>query len=120
MIQRSLAAASRLHLSPLLSVVSPNMAAATSATAVSSLVAEARDRVIYQVPVPSDIKVSQSLVPLHISKIAEDAGILASELDLYGSNKAKVHLSVLERLKDRPDGKELAAFTTKGSLQLTI
>ena len=31
-------------------------------------------------------------------------GINSDELDMYGSVKAKVHLSVLDRLKDQPDG----------------
>ncbi|HIQ01659.1 MAG TPA: formate--tetrahydrofolate ligase, partial [Anaerolineales bacterium] len=32
-------------------------------------------------------------------------GLLEDDLDLYGKWKAKVHLDVLERLKDRPNGK---------------
>jgi len=60
--------------------------------------------VVYKDPVPSDIHVSQSIEPIHIGKIAADAGILPEELDLYGSHKAKVHLSVRDRLKDAPDG----------------
>jgi hypothetical protein len=55
-------------------------------------------------PVPSDIDVSQSIEPFHISEIAEAIGILPSELDPYGSHKAKVHLSVGTRLKDVSDG----------------
>ena len=40
-----------------------------------------------------------------IADVAADAGILEDELDLYGRYKAKVDLSILERLGDRPDGK---------------
>lgn len=40
----------------------------------------------------------------HISEVAAAAGILPSELDLYGPQKAKVHLSVGRRLKDVEDG----------------
>jgi formyltetrahydrofolate synthetase len=56
------------------------------------------------VPVPSDIEVSQSITPLPISQIAANCGILPDELDMYGSMKAKVHLSVRDRLKDVENG----------------
>lgn len=55
--------------------------------------------------VPSDIEIAQSVEPLNISEVAADLGILPEELDLYGTDKAKVHLSVRDRLKDRPNGK---------------
>ena len=55
-------------------------------------------------PVPSDIEIAQSVDPLPIGEVAVAAGILPSELDAYGSYKAKVHLSVLERLAGQPDG----------------
>ncbi len=48
-------------------------------------------------PVPSDIEVSQSFTPLHISDIAADAGILPEELELYGNTKAKVIYSSAEQ-----------------------
>ncbi len=54
--------------------------------------------------VPSDIQISQALEPIHISKIAEDAGIQEDELDLYGPHKAKVHLAVRDRLGDVKNG----------------
>ena len=63
--------------------------------AASSVTAEALARVTFQKPVPSDIAVSQSVEPLHISKIAEAAGILPEELELYGSYKAKVRNTTL-------------------------
>jgi hypothetical protein len=75
-----------------------------SATSATSLMASARDRVKYLSPVPSDINISQALTALPISAIAADAGILPEELDPYGSDKAKVHLSVRDRLKDQKDG----------------
>ena len=40
-----------------------------------------------------------------IMEIAERVGIGEDELDLYGRYKAKVHLDILERLQDRPQGK---------------
>jgi formyltetrahydrofolate synthetase len=55
--------------------------------------------------VPSDIEIAQAATPLPIGQIAEEAGILADELDLYGKTKAKVHLSLRDRLKDVPNGK---------------
>jgi formyltetrahydrofolate synthetase len=55
--------------------------------------------------VPSDIEIAQSATPIPIDKIAAEAGILADEIDLYGKTKAKVHLSVRDRLKDAPNGK---------------
>lgn len=42
---------------------------------------------------------------LPIQEIAEQAGLLPEELELYGETKAKVSLSVLERLKDMEPGK---------------
>lgn len=55
-------------------------------------------------PTPSDIDIAQSVQPLPISVIAKEAGILESELELYGQTKAKVDLSVLKRLRDAPQG----------------
>src|ERR1700681_156272 len=56
-------------------------------------------------PVPSDINIAQAATPILIDRIAGDAGILPDELELYGKTKAKVHLSIRERLKDVPNGK---------------
>ena len=67
-------------------------------------IAAASARVIYARPVPSDITVSQSIAPLHIGSIALDSGILEEELDYYGRNKAKVSLTVRDRLAAVGDG----------------
>src|ERR1700681_3248026 len=56
-------------------------------------------------PVPSDINIAQAATPILIDQIASDAGILPEELELYGKTKAKVHLSIRERLKDVRNGK---------------
>jgi formyltetrahydrofolate synthetase len=56
-------------------------------------------------PVPSDIEIAQESDIKPISQVAEEIGILAEELELYGPYKAKVKLDILERLKDLPDGK---------------
>ncbi len=55
--------------------------------------------------VPSDIEIAQAAAPLPIDQIASEAGILPEELDLYGKTKAKVHLSIRDRLKNSPNGK---------------
>ncbi|KAG1660205.1 C-1-tetrahydrofolate synthase, cytoplasmic [Nymphon striatum] len=59
---------------------------------------------ITQSPVPSDIDVALSQIPKDISMLASEVGILSSEIDLYGSKKAKVSLKVLDRLKNRANG----------------
>jgi len=56
-------------------------------------------------PVPSDIDIAQSVEPVPVKKLADNLGILEDELDLYGKYKAKVHLSVLDRLKENKNGK---------------
>ena len=55
--------------------------------------------------VPSDLEIAQASEMRPIAQIAADYGILDDELELYGRYKAKVDLSILERLKDRPNGK---------------
>jgi formyltetrahydrofolate synthetase len=56
-------------------------------------------------PVPSDLEIAQAATPVPIDRIAAESGILPGELELYGKNKAKVHLSIRDRLKDGPNGK---------------
>src|ERR1700691_5207003 len=55
--------------------------------------------------VPSDIEIAQAATPILIDKISSEAGILPEELELYGKTKAKVHLSIRDRLKDVKNGK---------------
>jgi len=55
-------------------------------------------------PVPSDIDIAQATELLPILKIAEQVGLGEDDLDLYGKYKAKIHLDVLDRMKDRPQG----------------
>ncbi len=57
------------------------------------------------IPVPSDIEIAQEAELKPIKEVAEEVGLKPEELELYGDYKAKVRLSVLERLKDVPDGK---------------
>lgn len=54
---------------------------------------------------PSDIEIAQASKMKPIMEIAEDCGILVDEVELYGKYKAKISLDVLERLKDKEDGK---------------
>ncbi|XP_063079037.1 monofunctional C1-tetrahydrofolate synthase, mitochondrial [Engraulis encrasicolus] len=56
-------------------------------------------------PVPSDINISRSQCPKPIGRLAGEIGLLEEELELYGRSKAKVQLSVLQRLQEAPDGK---------------
>jgi formate--tetrahydrofolate ligase len=53
----------------------------------------------------SDLEIAQAAAMKPVLEIAEAVGIGEDDLDLYGKWKAKVHLDVLARLKDRPDGK---------------
>jgi formyltetrahydrofolate synthetase len=56
-------------------------------------------------PVPSDINIAQAAEMIPIVEIAKSLGLSEDDIDLYGKWKAKVHLDVLETLKDRPNGK---------------
>ncbi|XP_066282488.1 C-1-tetrahydrofolate synthase, cytoplasmic-like isoform X3 [Branchiostoma lanceolatum] len=56
-------------------------------------------------PVPSDIEVATAQTPKNVDDLAREIGLQPHEVDLYGKKKAKVSLSVLDRLKDVPNGK---------------
>lgn len=58
-----------------------------------------------QAPVPSDIRIARAQVPKNITHLAEEIGVFPNELSQYGPKKAKVSISVLERLKDQKNGK---------------
>jgi methylenetetrahydrofolate dehydrogenase (NADP+)/methenyltetrahydrofolate cyclohydrolase/formyltetrahydrofolate synthetase len=55
--------------------------------------------------VPSDLEIAQAAKLKPILEIAELLGLTEDDLDLYGKYKAKIHLDVLEKFKDRPNGK---------------
>ncbi len=55
--------------------------------------------------VPSDLEIAQSATLKPILEIARSVGLTEDDLELYGKYKAKVHLEVLQRLQDRPNGK---------------
>lgn len=52
----------------------------------------------------TDIEIAQSVVPEHISKIAEKCGINDKYVNQYGKYKAKVDLSIMDDIKNE-DGK---------------
>jgi formyltetrahydrofolate synthetase len=54
---------------------------------------------------PSSLEIAQSATLRPILEVAADAGLEPDEVETYGRFKAKVDLSVLERLAGRPDGK---------------
>ncbi|XP_013778703.1 C-1-tetrahydrofolate synthase, cytoplasmic [Limulus polyphemus] len=53
----------------------------------------------------SDIEISRSQSPKDIEELAAEIGLFTQEYELYGRKKAKVSISVLERLKNRKNGK---------------
>jgi formate--tetrahydrofolate ligase len=55
--------------------------------------------------IPSSLEIAQSAALRPISEIAEEAGLLPEEVELYGRYKAKIDLSVLDRLAARADAK---------------
>jgi formate--tetrahydrofolate ligase len=52
-----------------------------------------------------DLEISQSIDMRPIADIATDIGILDDEVHPFGRYKAKISLSLLDRMKDRKDGK---------------
>jgi formate--tetrahydrofolate ligase len=53
----------------------------------------------------SGLEIAQEAVLAPIAEIAAAAGILPEELRPYGTNRAKISLAVLDRLREAPDGK---------------
>ncbi|SCZ05283.1 formate--tetrahydrofolate ligase [Alkaliphilus peptidifermentans] len=53
----------------------------------------------------SDIEIAQQAKLKPITEIANEWNVEEDELELYGKYKAKINLSIFDRLKDRPDGK---------------
>src|SRR5215216_6637753 len=56
-------------------------------------------------PVPSDIDIAQESKIKPILQVASELGIRENELELFGPYKAKIKLEILERLKNKPNGK---------------
>lgn len=53
----------------------------------------------------SSLEIAQEATLRPIVEVAAEIGLLEDEVHQYGRYKAKVDLSVLERLRDKPDGK---------------
>lgn len=53
----------------------------------------------------SDVEIAMEATLKPISQVAETLGIQPEEYDPYGRDKAKLSLSLLDRIADRPDGK---------------
>jgi len=56
-------------------------------------------------PVPSDIEIAVAQEPKPVADIAHEIGVQSDEVESYGKYKAKIELSVLQRLQNRQDGK---------------
>ncbi|KAG8703075.1 tetrahydrofolate synthase [Ceratobasidium sp. 395] len=76
-----------------------------------SLWAKGRERRVTPLPldikevVPSDIEIAMAQTPKDIAHLAKEIGIRPTELESYGRYKAKVELSILDRLAYRKDGR---------------
>jgi formate--tetrahydrofolate ligase len=55
--------------------------------------------------VKSHLEIAQEATLRPIADVAQSAGLLPEEVEPYGRYRGKVALEVLDRLKDRPDGK---------------
>ncbi|KJE92827.1 mthfd1 protein [Capsaspora owczarzaki ATCC 30864] len=56
-------------------------------------------------PVPSDINIAKAQQPKPIASLLKEINLLPNEVDLFGKYKAKVSLSVLERLANKKNGR---------------
>ncbi|MFV2062369.1 MAG: formate--tetrahydrofolate ligase, partial [Chloroflexota bacterium] len=55
----------------------------------------------------NSLQIAQGARLRPIADIAAEMGLLPDEVELYGTYKAKIRLEALQRLADRPDGKEV-------------
>ncbi len=53
----------------------------------------------------TDVQIAQEAKMMHIKDVAEKVNLKETDLELYGNHKAKIHLDVMDQLKDKPDGK---------------
>lgn len=67
--------------------------------------------------VVSDIEISRAQTPKPVDQLAKEIGLLPEELEVYGRSKAKVRLSLLDRLHNQPDGKYVLVAGWVGNLQ---
>jgi methylenetetrahydrofolate dehydrogenase (NADP+) / methenyltetrahydrofolate cyclohydrolase / formyltetrahydrofolate synthetase len=108
------ASAAASHITPVPGGVGPMTVAMLMANTLKSaecLWEKARERKVKPLTldikekVPSDIEIAMSQTPKPITQLAAELGLLPDELESYGKYKAKVELSVLDRLAHRKDGK---------------
>ena len=66
-------------------------------------------------PVPSDITIAMAQIPKNIADLAAEIGLSPGEVNLYGKKKAKVSLSVLDRLAGVKEGKYIVVTGKIGS-----
>ena len=55
--------------------------------------------------IPTDIEIAQNAKLKPIKEVAKGLDLSEDDIEFYGKYKAKIKLEVLERLKDKPDGK---------------
>jgi formate--tetrahydrofolate ligase len=55
--------------------------------------------------VKTDVQIAQEAKMIPIKDVAAKVGLTENDLELYGNYKAKIHLDVLDRYADVPDGK---------------
>jgi len=53
----------------------------------------------------SDLEIAQAATMKHIYDIAKSIGLVEDDVMICGTHKAKIDLGILDRLKDKPDGK---------------
>lgn len=53
----------------------------------------------------TDVQIGQEATMLPIKEVASKVGLTENDLELYGNYKAKIHLDILDRYADKPDGK---------------
>ncbi len=53
----------------------------------------------------TDVQIAQEAKMIPIKEVAAKVGLTENDLELYGNYKAKIHLDVLDRYADAPDGK---------------
>ncbi|EGN92434.1 hypothetical protein SERLA73DRAFT_172870 [Serpula lacrymans var. lacrymans S7.3] len=108
------AAATASHITPVPGGVGPMTVAMLMVNTLKSaerLWEKARERKITPLKldikekVPSDIEIAMAQTPKPVTQLAQEMGLLPDELESYGKYKAKVELSVLDRLAHRKDGK---------------
>jgi formate--tetrahydrofolate ligase len=60
----------------------------------------------------TDIEIAQKAKHKPILDIAKKAGFRATEVELYGKDKAKINLSAVKRLSKKKNGKLILVTTT--------